>query len=715
MKGARRTDGPAWPERDTLQVLHHDTPRRSAKDKVRGAALYSHDRRVPGMLYGRLVSVPVPRAEFEVDLAPALAIDGVVAAVKLREGETQFLGQAVAAVAAETPELAEDGARAVKLTFRELPFAITPDQALAEGAPQVRRGGNHSKVRPKGDEAATEEALAASDAVIDVTYRVPVQHHVCLETHGVLCDYRGGDEATIYASTQMAFGIPGAAAEVLGLDEKNVRCIVEHMGGGFGSKFSLDTPGRAACLLAKQAGRPVQLLNTRTDEFRAAGNRSGSIRRVRAGANEDGKLTALRIECEKLGGIGRGAGGPRPYHYEPGASYFEERAIHTHTDSSRAMRAPGHPQAAFATESAIDELAYRVGVDLVAFRKANLSDPVWHRQLDRVAAEIGWHDHPHRSAPGRGDGWIAEGIGFAISAWGGGGHRGAEASVSIRPDGGVAAMIGIQDLGTGVRTLVAMIAAEELGLRAEDVEPRIGDTILPPGVGSGGSVTTGSISPPVKIASYNARKAFAEHLASILDCPSERVRFQARRVFDADTPGRGLTWEEACRTLPKTGIGGHGAWDAKLQGSGVHGAQAARVRVDLMTGRVRVLKMVCCQDSGLVLNPLTWRSQVNGAMIQGLGQALFEERVLDADLGLALNAGLGDYKIPGTEEIPELVALIDEEDTREFPIGVGEPPVIPGPAAIANAVHNACGARVRSLPITPDKVLAALAKLEKEG
>lgn len=707
-------DPAAWGPREAHTVLHHDTPRRSGPEKVSGAALYSMDRRPKNLAYGRLVCVDVPRATVSVDLAPALALPGVLGGVVLREGETRYLGQAVAAVAAETPELAEDAARAVALEVEELAWAVTPEDALADGAPEVRRKGNAGRVRETGDAEATEAALARSEFTLEAEYRVPVQHHMCLEPHGVVCDYDGGDSATVYASTQVAFGIPGAAADALDLDEDAVRCIVHHMGGGFGSKFSLDPPGRAACLLAREIGRPVHLFNDRHQEFQHAGNRSGSIQRVRAGATSSGELLAFDFEIQKLGGVGGGAGGPKPFHYQPEAHHFNEGSVYTHTDSSRAMRAPGHPQIAFVTESVMDELAYGLGLDLLEFRKRNLPGEVWERQLERVAREIGWYEHPHRTAPGTGDGWTAEGIGFGISAWGGGGHGGAECTVRIAQGGHVTSSMGVQDLGTGVRTLVAMIAAEELGLPADAVEPRIGDTDLPPGVGSGGSVTTGSISPAVKVAAHEARERFAEHLAPLLECPAERVRFEGGRVFDANDASRGLGWKEACATLPAAGLTGHGAWREDLQGSGVHGAQAARVRVDLMTGHVQVMKMVCCQDSGLVLNPLTWRSQVNGAMIQGLGQALLEERVLDADLGLSLNAQLQDYKIPGCLEIPELVALIDEEDTREFPIGVGEPPVIPGPGAIANAVQNACGARVRSLPITADKVLSALAEL-REG
>jgi xanthine dehydrogenase YagR molybdenum-binding subunit len=714
MKPRQDADVPVWGAREKHTVLHRDTQRLSGPEKVQGSAKYSMDRRPEGMLFGRLVCVPIAASNVKVDLAPALAIEGVEGAVVLREGRTIYNGQAVAAVAARTPELAEDAARAVKLDITPLPWAVTPAQALAANAPQVdeerpNRGPRGRRAGEFGDQAKTLAALEEADFTVEVDYYVPVQHHACLEPHGVVADYRGGDEAIVYASTQVAFGIPGSAAEELGLARGDVRCIVEHMGGGFGSKFAMDVAGKAACALAKQVGKPVHLFNDRAQEFHTAGNRSGSIQKIRAGVKQDGTLCGMHTVMDKLGGIGSGAGTRQPYIYEVGENYTEEYALRTHTDASRAMRAPGHPQVSFAIESTLDQLAYGIGADLVEFRKRNLADPVYHRQLERTAREIGWYEHPHRTAPGRGDGWTAEGIGFGIATWGGGGHEGAGCEVRIERDGGVSSSIGVQDLGTGVRTLVAMITAEELGLSVHDVRPRIGDTLLPTGVGSGGSVTTGSVSPVVKSAAWRARRAFAQHLAPLLGCQAQAVRFEGGRAFDAAAPARALSWREACGTLPTEGLSAQGEWVGGLQTSGVHGAQAARVRVDLMTGGVEVLKMVAVQDSGLVLNPLTWRSQVNGAMIQAVGQALFEERVMDPDLGLQLNPNFADYKIPGCQEIPELVALIDEEDTREAVIGVGEPPVIPGVGAIANAVHNACGARVTSLPMTPDKVLAALA------
>ncbi|MAF65727.1 MAG: hypothetical protein CMJ84_08725 [Planctomycetes bacterium] len=706
-----RTEGPAWKPRSSQRLLAHDLPRVDGPDKVSGRARYSHDVRLPDMLYGRLVCCPLPSAEVAVDLSAAVALPGVEAAVVVHEGMTRTLGQPVAAVAARTPEEAEDAARSVRLTIEELPWAVDREQALAPGAPGVTRRGNRRERGEDGDAEAVAQALARSHAVVEATYTLPVQHHVCLETHGCVCDYRGGEEATIYASTQATFGIARDAARVLDIPARNVRTIVHHMGGGFGSKFSLDIHGRIACMLSKQCSRPVHLLVARSDEFHTGGNRSGSRQRLRGGVSADGEILALEAESEMYGGVGGGAVASMPYIYEVAQVHARRASVYTHTDSSRAMRAPGHPQASFAMESLVDELAVAGGFDLLEFRKRNLADPVYHRQLDRVGLEIGWSDHPHRSRPGRGDGLEAVGIGFGVSVWGGGGRPNAcECEVRIERDGGVTSSMGSQDLGTGVRTYLAAIVAEELGLELGQVEARLGDNRLPRANASGGSVTTGSAAPAVKDAAHEARLALAAHLGAVLGVDAERIAFEEGEVHTGATS---MAWNDACRTLPDEGITARGVWREHLQASGVHGAQAARVRVDLETGRLRVEKMVCVQDVGLPLNRLALRSQINGGMIQALSYALLEERLIDPDLGLLLSDNLGDYKIAGALEMPELVAIIDDDDERLAPIGMAEAVVIPGAAAIANALHNACGLRLGDLPLTPGKVLEGLAELTR--
>ncbi len=707
----------AWPERGRMRLLNTDLRRVDGPAKVAGEARYPHDVRLPGMLYGRILYSHLPRAKVKIDVAPALALEGVEAALVLRADQVSWLGQPIAAVAARTPQLAADGVRAIRLQLEVEPFVISREQALAADAPAVHEQGNRRSLDTRGDRARAEERLASAAVTVEGTYSVPVQHHVCLETHGVVVDYRGGDEATVYASTQGTFTVPGEAAQELGLSRDKVRCLVPHMGGGFGSKFGLDLPGMVACRLAKQTGRPVHLLLDRPAEFHLGGNRSGARQRLRAGLDADGRLVAMLSEVELHGGVRDGSNAGHPYIYELASReglHREHVALHAHTDGSRAMRAPGHPQASFATESILDELAYALGKDPLDVRLANLparSREVYTRQLRRVAQEIGWYEHPHRTTPGRGDGWEAVGIGFALSVWGGGGRPSCEVEVRIENDGSVTSAVGSQDLGTGTATYVAAIPAEVLGLPLEGVRARIGDSRLGSANASGGSTTAASLAPAVQDAALDARRRFADHLAGVLGVDASRIGFEGGRVLDRAAGGRSLSWREACASLPARGIAGQGKFQSRLAGSGVHGAQAARVRVDLLTGAVRVEKMVCMQDVGLPLNRLALKSQIHGGLVQALSYALLEERVIDPWLGLALNANLEDYKIAGCDEIPEMVAILDDDDTRQQVIGMSEAVVTPGASAIANAVHNATGARVRELPLTPDRVLAALAEL----
>jgi xanthine dehydrogenase YagR molybdenum-binding subunit len=701
----------AWPPRGDLAVLNHDLRRVDGPAKISGRARYTHDVRLPGMVYARVLTCPIPRAEVTLDLEPARKIPGVEAVIALAEGGTKWLGQPLAAVAASTPEIAEDGIRAIRVKLEPKPWAVDRAQATAEDAPKVLKDGNLSKENTSGDETEARAALTSADQSVEATYTLPVQHHVCLETHGVVVDYRGGDEATVYCSTQGTFTVPESAARELGLKASQVTTIVEHMGGGFGSKFDLGTEGAAACRLAKALGKPVHLMFSRADEFGAAGNRSGSRQVLHGGASQDGRLVALVGDIEKLGGLQGGSfPGRGPYIYSVEKSFLRVRSVYTNTDVARAMRAPGHPQASFGMESLVDELAYAIGMDPLEFRKKNLKGPVYARQLDAVAREIGWAQHPNKVAPGALKDGMGVGIGFAVSTWGGGGGEGCEVDVRIDRDGGVTASVGTQDLGTGTRTYVAAIVAEELGLPIESVTARIGDSRLGRATPSGGSTTTASLAPAVKDAAYKARTLFAERLSRAMDVPAERLRFSSGRIADERDPKRALSWKQACGELGGDGLSARGTFQPGLSSNGVHGAQAAKVRVDTLTGRVQVLKMAAMQDCGLPLNRMAIRSQIQGGMVQALSYGLLEERVIDSVSGWALNANLEDYKVAHASEIPEMVALIDDEDTRPV-IGFSEAAVIPGHGAIANAVYNACGARVRDLPLTPDKVLAALGRV----
>ena len=703
--------GPSWGDRTQMRVLNHHVPRVDGPEKVTGAAKYSHDIRLPGMLYGRILPSPHAKARItSIDETAARKMPGVEAVITFGTKTLMYQGDPVAVVAARTPELAEDAIRAIQVQYAPLPFVVDADEAMQPNAPQAHN--DSPNVRPaqsRGDQAAVEALFAQCAAVADGEFRTPFQHHSCLETHGVVVDYTGGDTATVYASTQGTFSVVGDAANELGLDGSKVTCIVHHMGGGFGSKFGLDLPGAMACRLAKQVKRPVHLLLTREDEFLMAGNRSASITRMKMGATPDGKLLAVTAEQHKLGGLGDGSQSGQPYIYHAEHVFRTVDSVYTNIDSSRAFRGPGCPQASFPIESLMDDLAYKLNMDPIELRKRNTGDPFYARQMDIGAEKIGWA-RGHNAQPGAGQtGTKKRGMGLGLAQWGGGGGPACQVEVKISPDGGVDVSVGTQDLGTGTRTYTAAIAAEEFGLPMSAIRPHIGDSRLGNANSSGGSTTSPSLAPAVKVASYNARLAFFARVAPALGAKPEDLTAQDGRIVAAN--GKSLTWKQACATLGSQGVTAQGEWKPGLSDGGVHGVHLAHVEVDTETGKVKVLTLVGVQDCGLPLNRLTVESQLNGGMIQGLGYALYEGKVTDRETGLMLNPNFEEYKLPGTLEMPEFLPVIDDADTRGV-IGMAEPGTIPTAGAIANAIYNACGVRIRTLPITPDKILNGLAEMK---
>jgi xanthine dehydrogenase YagR molybdenum-binding subunit len=705
--------GPGWGPNDKHTLLNHRLTRVDGPLKVSGAAQYTYDVRLPGMLYGRVLRCPHAHARVKkFDSTKASGMPGVKAIIQAPLTEFRFAGSPVAAVAATTPELAQDAARVIVVEYEVLSHVVNAKDAIKPESPGVLprdpKKPDENNVRlfqKQGDAQKAEAALAGADAIIEAEYLTPRVHHACLETHGMVVDYSGGDSATIYATTQGTFTIPGDAAEALGLPESAVTATVQHMGGGFGSKFGIGIEGMLACKLSKQTKAPVKLMLTRYDEFVMAGNRSGSWQKIKAGAKKDGTLVALQATQYMLGGLGRGSQAGQPYAvYRAGESYREVYSLQTNEDSSIAMRAPGHPQASFAMESLLDELAYKIGMDPIAFRKKNMRDEVYHRQLDRGAREINWEKR--NAKPDGGSGPIKRGMGCGAGTWGGGGNNQCKVDVTVARDGSVLVAVGTQDLGTGTRTYTRAIVAEELGLQIKDVIEQIGNSKLGSANASGGSTTAASLSPSVKDAAIKTRLALAEKMSPLLgNAKPDEITFSGGNVTAG---GKSLSWKQACAALPAAGVTAHGEWRQDLQSRGVHGVCFAEVEVDVETGKVRPIKMVQVQDGGLPLNRLTMESQINGGMIQSLGMALWEERVMDAQLGMQLNPGFDDYKLPGSLEMPELVPLIDDDDKREVVIGIAEAAIIPALGALANAVFNACGVRVRELPITPDKILMGL-------
>src|SRR6267154_1052438 len=527
--------GPGWGPNDKHTLLNHRMTRVDGPLKVSGAAHYTYDIRLPNMLYGRVVRCPYAHAKIKrFDSSAAATMPGVKAIIQAPLTEFRFAGSPVAAVAATTPELAQDATRAIIVEYEVLPHVVRAQDAIQPESPPVlakdpkKPDENNLRLQQKqGVAEKTETALASADAIIDAEYFTPRIHHACLETHGIVVDYSGGDSATIYATTQGTFTIPGDAARELGLPQSAVTATVQHMGGGFGSKFGIGIEGMLACKLSKETKTPVKLMLNRYDEFVMAGNRSGSWQRLKAGANKDGTLVAVQAIQYRLGGIGSGSQAPQPYPvYRAGESYREVYALQTNEDSSIAMRAPGHPQASFAMESLLDELAYKIGMDPVDFRKKNMRDVIYHRQLDRGAREINWARR--NATAGGGAGPLKRGMGCGAGTWGGGGNNQCKVDVTVGRDGSVLVAVGTQDLGTGTRTFTRAIVAEELGLQIRDVVEQIGNSKLGGANPSGGSTTAASLSPSVKDAAIKTRLALAERLSPLLgNAKPEEIAFAA--------------------------------------------------------------------------------------------------------------------------------------------------------------------------------------------
>src|SRR5207248_281011 len=363
--------GAGWGPNDKHTLLNHRMTRVDGPLKVSGAAHYTYDIRLPNMLYGHVRRCPHAHAKIKrFDSSAASRMPGVKAIIQTPLEEFRFAGSPVAAVAATTPELAQDAARAIVIEYEKLPHVVTANASIKPNAPRVLPtegpGGeeNLAQKDKRGELAKVEAAFATCDAIVEAEYRTPRLHHCCLETHGMVVDFSGGDSATIYATTQGTFTIPGDAARELGLPQSAVTATVQHMGGGFGSKFGIGIEGMMACRLSKETKSPVKLMLTRSDEFLMTGNRSASWTKFKAGAKKDGTFAAMQATQYRLGGVGQGSQAGQPLAvYRVGETYREVYALHTNEDSSIAMRAPGFPQASFAMESLLDELAYKIGMD----------------------------------------------------------------------------------------------------------------------------------------------------------------------------------------------------------------------------------------------------------------------------------------------------------------------------------------------------------------
>jgi xanthine dehydrogenase YagR molybdenum-binding subunit len=570
----------------------------------------------------------------------------------------------------------------------------------------------------KGDpEAGFKEAEVVSEGV----YGCPVITHCCLESHGSIAEWTDNDHLFSHISTQNVSGLAGQYAQALKIPESNVHVHQDHIGGGFGSKFGIDRWGAYTAQVSKKAGgKPVRVMLERDAELEIAGCRPSAFAKVKVGAKKDGTLTAWQSESWGTGGPGGGGAPPMPYVVNIPNQRKQHTAIATNIGPARAWRAPNHPQGCLITMSAIEDCAAKLGMDPLQLMLKNIaltapSEDTYHRadtyrdELMIAADLIGWKQNWHPR--GQDSGVTKRGLGLAIHTWGGRGHE-SNCALSIHSDGSVNIKIGSQDLGTGTRTAILIVAGETLGLPIEKIQLNLGDNQYPADGGSGGSTTIGGVSSSTRRAAIDARNQLFTKVASALNAKPEDLEAVGGSIRVKSTPSRSLSWKDACARLGTQPIQalGKNPGPGDLISSGVGGAVMADVSVDTETGIVKMNKMVCVQDCGLIVSMKTAESQVYGAMIMGIATTLYEEKIMDKNLGQMLNPNMDFYRLAGIGDVGELVVhmMTGKGYDERGPIGLGEPPTVGPMAAIGNAVANAIGVRVPFLPITPDRVVNAL-------
>jgi CO/xanthine dehydrogenase Mo-binding subunit len=712
-----------WPA-GPLETVGQRVPRVDAADRVRGQAPYTADVQLPGMLHAAVLRSPYARARLtQLDLTGPRSAPGVRAVVGPSDleqltDEPGYVGHAVAAVAADTFGQAQAALRLLDTEWEVLEPLLDPGEAVSRESFL-----SEVKTYERGD---FERGVSDADVVVEAEYRTAVVLHNSMETHQAVCHWED-DGITIYISTQYIWGIRDSMAEQLGLPAEKVRVICHAMGGGFGSKNGPGDYTPIAAELAKRTGRPVRCALTRREENLAAGNRNATIQRLTGAAKSDGTLIALGgefVNAVGYSGWSSSTEGPMKMLY----ACDNVRTVHypakLNLPPMAAFRAPGFVEGTFALECLLDELAARLDLDPLELRRRNYadSDRVDERPFSsKNLAECYRRAEPHWArrdeVRARSNGPWKHGVGLASQIWYGGGGPPSYAWIRVGADGRAQVVTAMQDIGTGTRTAMAQIAAEELGVPFDHVQVSLGDSARGPYASiSAGSSTVPSMGPAVRSAAADAKRQIIEIAAQRFHLEERVLDLRGGQIVSADGSSWPLT--EVTGLLEDGQILGKGARGPNPAGMQVltFGVQVAEVAVDVETGEIRVDKIVAIHDVGRVINRLGAESQVEGGVIQGIGHTLSEERIVDPATGSILTRTLDAYKLPTIADVPEIVTeLIDVPDphlTNLGSKGLGEPPIIPTAAAIANAIRDATGADIRALPISREEMLRALREAE---
>jgi CO/xanthine dehydrogenase Mo-binding subunit len=750
-----------------MAVVGQPLRRLEGRAKVTGAVAFTADLPIPNAAHARLVLSPHPAARISaIHAAAARQVPGVIAVISgadlpelkgipgadlpLARDRVFFAGQPVVAVVGETEAAATDGAALVQVDFEPLPAVFEPLEAISEGAPRVlgdsemglddagAHGTNiavaevadrHHNVSGQvffkhGD---VDAALSGSAHVVKGRWTLASVHQGFLETHVSAARAEPDGNITIWTSTQGGFFTRRETARVLGIPQSRIRVVPMPVGGGFGGKICLLEPLVAA--LARLTGRPVRCELTRNEEFLMGRAAPGAIVDLELGVDAEGRLTGLRSKVWFDNGAGQGglaglAGLMICSVYRVAAYDFAGYDVATTKTPVGAYRAPGAPQALFALESAMDELALRLGKDPIELRLLNASregDPrpdgtSWPR-IGLVEVLERARQHPlYTPAAGHVEG---EGMGVAVGAWGGG-REPAAAACRVEPDGTLALHVGYVDI-SGTDTTMAMIAAEAFGVAVEKVRVETSDTATAPYAGmAGGSKTVYTVGPAVQQAAVEARKQLLEIAAAELEAAPEDLVIEDGHVQVSGVPSRrlevghlaGLAAQFGGKYPPVLGQGRA----AVTQQSPMFTVHICRVHADAETGRWQVTGYAAIQDVGKAINPPEVVGQIHGGVLQGLGRALGE--AMEYEQGVLRSASFLDYELPAIDQAPDIDVDLVEVPSPYGPYGakgVGEPPAVPGPAAVANALRRATGWRPESMPVRWDELVGHARKPATAG
>jgi 4-hydroxybenzoyl-CoA reductase alpha subunit len=731
--------------------------------KVTGRAIYTFDVTLPGMLHAKILRSSYQHANIlNIDTSRAETLPGVKAVVTgkdslgvkqgiwrrykelcdeeiLTRSRVRYIGEPVAAVAAMDEDTAEEAMGLVDVEYESLPAVYDPLEAIKEGAPQIHEGADRNiNVTRHIEWGNVDEAFAQSDYVREDWFRCSAQAHMCMETHCAVSSYTPDGKLTVYTSTQAPYYIQVLLAWTLGLRENDVRVISKYTGGGFGSKFELDSAQFCSALLSMKLCRPVKIVLTREEEFIATKRRTPMVYFARTGVKKDGTFMGKECRVFTEGGAYTAMGATAlyltgffqsfPYKW-PNYRYDGYR-VYTNTAPTSAMRGFGAPQATFVSETQIDMIAAELGMDPVEIRRKNGMTPNYevpgqatiqscglHECLDKINE---WVQSRGKLPPNRGIGIASYGfMSGGIFNWFDSPYSFSSAVVRVNIDGKVDLFVGAQDIGQGSNTTLAMICAEELGVRVEDIRVQSGDTdVCPPDLGAWGSRQTLMAGNATKMAAAEAKRQILEFAAAKmgpnvvydLDIKDRWIHLVAR-------PERGISFvdmaREAIRGKDGQAIMGRGHYTPHRKGmispAYSFGVQAVEAEVDRETGKIQLINVVTAHDCGQPINPIGLTGQLEGAIAMAAGYGFTEDMPMDE--GKILNPNLVDYKIVRAADMPETEVFEVETFEPEGPFGAkeaGEGLTNPTAGALANAVFHAVGVNIKELPITPEKVLNAL-------